>query len=155
MAVRRNHRTNVNKRFYMCHTIQVRVRNGETIEYETDLTAAAVRGRGCHGHGLLLLLLQRVVVGRDCEAVERLPHRQRAVDLSGEVRLRRRRVAQLPHRRRPRHRLRKRTQLGPRRQGSRTGELLSLPGAAVAAVAAVVAGASWGCGSPARSLGQS
>ena len=40
---------------------------------------------------------------RDSEAVERLPHRQRAVDLPGEVRPRRRRVAQLPHRRRPRH----------------------------------------------------
>ena len=51
-------------------------------------------------------MLLRIVVGwrgGDGEAVERLPHGQRAVDLPGEVRPRRRRVAQLPHRRRPRH----------------------------------------------------
>ena len=78
MAAWRTPQINVNKGF-KC----VRVRNGEKIDYQTDLAAAAVRERGCHGHGLLLLLLLlRIVVGRDCEAVERLPHRQRAVDLA-------------------------------------------------------------------------
>ena len=73
---------------------------------ETHLATAAVRGRRCYGQRLLLLRL-RIGVGRrwrgDVEAVDRVPHGEGAVDLPGEVRPRRGRVAQLPHRRRPRH----------------------------------------------------
>ena len=51
-----------------------------------------------------MLLWCVVVVGwGNVEAVEGLAHGEGAVDLPGEVRPRRGRVAQLTHRRRPRH----------------------------------------------------